>query len=235
MMHTQRRSFVYFLQILLMSGLAFCGSRATSLRNRLEDQVWERRLGVNTCGNVEIHQPGCHLYGTFSYSWLMKILDRLEWRPNDVFVDIGCGKGRVLCCAAMFKPTSIVGIDLDKRLCEIARQNVAHMRGRKSSIEVVHAKAQDYDYHECTKLFLFNPFGGEIFQQVLTSIEQSIVNNPRQVEIVYLNPVHEELLERSTQFERFDRWLASPWSGLKHNVSFWRNAGHRAQWRPLTA
>jgi SAM-dependent methyltransferase len=185
--------------------------------------VWERRLGVSTCGNVDIHEPGCHLYGTFSYTWLMKILDRLEWKQDDVFVDIGCGKGRVLCCAAMFKPKSVIGIDLDQRLCDIARNNVALLRSKDSDIEVVQTYAQEYDYRLCTKFFLFNPFGATIFKQVLASIEQSLKQHPRRIELVYLNPVHDDLLEKSPVFERFDRWLSTPWSGLKHNVSFWRN------------
>lgn len=210
-----------------MSLLAFVGSRATSIRNRLVDQLWERRLGVNTCGNVAIDEPGCHRYGTFSYSWLLKILDRLEWKQDDVFVDIGSGKGRVLCCAAQFKPARIIGIDLDGPLCEIARANVAHLPPGNTKIEVLQNYAQGYDYSQATKIFLFHPFNGVILKEVLASIQASLQQRPRVIELIYLNPVHDDVLEQAPEFERFDRWLATPWSGLKHDVSFWR-AGHRA-------
>jgi SAM-dependent methyltransferase len=207
-----------------MSWINFIGGKAASLRNRLVDQYWERRFGVSTCGNVPIHHFDSILYNTISYKWILRILDSLDWRADDVFVDIGCGKGRVLCCAARHPARKIIGVDLDKNLCEQARANAQRMRGRKAPIEVVHARAHEFDYRECTKFFLFHPFGPSTLQLVLEAIEVSCQLNPRPIQLVYLNPVHEGVVMRAARFEQYDRWTPRPWGTLKYDVAFWKRS-----------
>ena len=69
------------------------GWRATGLRNRLADRAWERRLGIHTVGTKEVHQPDANRFATFAYASINKILQDVRLQPEDVFVDIGCGKG----------------------------------------------------------------------------------------------------------------------------------------------
>ena len=209
--------------LLLKQPLDFIGSKSTSLRNRLEDKVWEKRLAVQTCGNVAVKAPDAHLYGTFAYRSLNRILGQLEWNSDDVFVDIGCGKGRVLACAALYPIKKVIGIDLDEKLCEQARANADSMRGRRAPIEVVHIPAQEYDYRECTKFFLFHPFGAKTLAQVMESIQQSIRDNPRKVDLIYLNPVHEHVLVGQRELKPALHWKRRTWGGLKWDVSFYSN------------
>lgn len=201
--------------------LNFIGSKATSLRNRLVDKVWEHRLGVRTCGNVLIHQPDANLYGTFAYSSIMRILRKLDWTGDDVFVDIGCGKGRVCCCAALFPGRKVVGVDLDEDLCRQARLNAKRLRNGKTPIEIIHAKAQDLDYQDGTKFFMFHPFGRKTLALVIEAIQHSLARNPRQIQMVYLNPVHEAVLEQAHGFRRYDHIPSRVWGGLKFDASYW--------------
>lgn len=218
-----------------MSWIDFICSKAASLRNRTVDQLWERRLGIRTTGNVLIHEPDSHLYGTFSYTWINRILERLDLGRDDVFVDIGCGKGRILCCAARRSIRKVIGIDLDEKLCAQARDNATRMRGRAAPIEIIHARAQDFDYGDCTRFFLFHPFGAATLKLVVDSIEQSLRERPRSIQLVYLNPVNDYVLEEAggapgvgngaaaaSKFTRFDYWRSHPRGTLKHDVSFWQ-------------
>lgn len=205
-----------------MSALDLLGWKLNGLRNRLDDFFWERRLGITTTGRVDIHQPDSHFYGTFAYWSIFRILDRLDWRCDDVFVDIGCGKGRVVCCAAMRPIRKAVGVDLEASLCEQARLNASAMRHRNASIEIIHAPAQEVNYTECTKILLFNPFGATTLRQVIASIRRALVANPRQLDLIYVNPVHDDVIAETRGFERLERWHWRPWSRLKHDVSFWR-------------
>lgn len=209
-----------------MAFLDVLGWKVTGLRNRLADGVWERRLSIHTRGVQDVNQPDANRYATFAYSSIMKILQRLRLQPDDVFVDIGCGKGRVVCCAALLNLRKVLGVEIDEGLCEQARENAGRMRGRRAPVEVVHAGAQEFDYRQCTAFFLFNSFGAATLEMVLSSIAQSLQANPRPVRFAYVNPFHDELLASVPDFERYDRWERRPWSGLKFDVSFWRN-GYR--------
>ena len=200
------------------------GWKVTGLRNRVSDLCWERRLGINTRGSVLIHQPDAHFYGTFAYRSIFRILRRLRIGPKDVFIDIGCGKGRVVCCAATHPAARAIGVDLDASLCRQAQANAERLRFRRAPIQIINAPAQEIDYDLCTKFFLFHPFGASTLRQVVALIRDSVARRPRTIEMAYTNPVHDDVLEQAGGFERFDRWHWHPWSGLKHDVSYWRLA-----------
>lgn len=207
------------LAMLLLDSI---GWKATGLRNRIVDRIWERRLGIDTYGSVEVDQPDANRYDTFAYSSILNIIDHLNVQSDDVFVDIGCGKGRVVCCAALHNLRKVVGVDIDRGLCEQAKINAGWMQHRRAPVEIVNAGAQEFDYRECTAFFLGNSFGAATLKQVLASINQSLRVSPRRIHFAYVNPVHDALLREGPGFEKYDQWRRRPWSGLKFDVSFWR-------------
>lgn len=162
---------------------------------RFENMVWEMRLGISTRGIVDVDKPdACH-YATVDYRLIHAVLHRLALAPRDVLIDIGCGKGRVLCCAARMKVRQIVGVEYDSVLAEQARTNVARLRGRKSAVAVIHISAEDFDYHDATAIFMFNPFGPQTLDIVLSKIERDTANALR---LAFINPSSEQ----SRLFER---------------------------------
>lgn len=207
-----------------MSLIDTLGWRLTGLRNRLSDRVWERRLGIVTQGPMQIAAPDSYAYSTFAYRSIQLVLDRLALEPGDVFIDIGCGKGRVVCCAARRKAKKVIGVDIDPGLCEAARANAARLAGGVTPVEIVNAPAQEFDYRDCTVFQLFNPFGADTVRQVLDSVRASIKANPRRVRFAYVNPLHEHLFRNSGFLEEVHHFRRRPWSGLKFNVSFWRSS-----------
>jgi SAM-dependent methyltransferase len=202
--------------------LDWVGWKVTGAHNRIADRLRERRLGIRTIGNVMIHLPDAHLYGTFAYRSVFRILHHMNMKPDDVFVDIGCGKGRIVCCAATLGIRKAIGVDLDGDLCGIARINAQQLRARRADIEIIHAPAQECDYRDCTQFFLFNPFGEQTLRQVASAICRSVDERPRTVQIAYVNPAYDHVFHQHSRFQRGDLWRWRPWSGLKFDVSFWR-------------
>src|SRR4051794_25559731 len=119
-----------------LSGVVSIPSSVRRASGRLSNVAWERRLGVSTRGICPIDHPDSVHYATIGFADVNRVLQRLELGESDVFVDIGSGKGRVLCCAARYSLRQVVGVDLSPELCEDARVNAAKMRGRKASIQV---------------------------------------------------------------------------------------------------
>jgi precorrin-6B methylase 2 len=196
----------------------------SKLWRKFRNMVWEHKLGVTTRGVVEISEPDAVDYGASSYPAILAILHNLSLKSSDVFVDVGCGKGRVVCCASRFNIQEMIGIEVNENLCEIAQRNAVRLRGRRASITIINARAQGFDYSKGTVFYFFNPFGSLTLNEVLSKLRFSLYSYPRRVKIVYLNPIHESLLSACDWLERYDRWEPRRNIGLEYPVSFWRSA-----------
>jgi SAM-dependent methyltransferase len=197
------------------------GGRWASLCNRLDDWLTERRLGIRTTGSREVNVADAVDYSTFAYAGIGRVLDRLELRADDVFVEVGCGKGRVVCAAALRPVQRVIGIDLDAELCRAARANADRLRPPHAAIEIVHRPAQEFDYREGTVVFMFNPFNRGPLLSVLEAIKTQRLPIG-EVRIVSVNPRFDATFAEFGGFERYDHWPLRPGDRLKFAVSFWR-------------
>ncbi|WP_234329696.1 class I SAM-dependent methyltransferase [Streptomyces viridochromogenes] len=117
-------------------------------------------------------------------------LGKCDVRHEEVtFVDVGCGKGRVLLLAAELPFRRIVGVEASKALCDIARSNVEKASGTRDGcdrIEVVHADATKFDIPDDAGLFYFyEPFSVDVSLAVLERIEDSVRRHPRNVVLCF--------------------------------------------------
>jgi predicted RNA methylase len=138
---------------------------------------------------------------------------------NEVFYDLGSGKGRILCVMARRPFKKVVGVELLESLCEVAKRNAIHMRGRKAPIEIYCEDAARADLSDGTVYCMFNPFGITTLREVIEHIKSSLSTNPRGITIVYYNAVHEDIL-------RSCEWLQMSYvfhTATGRRVSFWRN------------
>ena len=67
-------------------------------------------------------------YGTIPPYLIKKILDQVNYDQSDVFLDFGCGKGRVLLIASEYKFKKIIGIEFSPELAGIALKNILSCR-----------------------------------------------------------------------------------------------------------
>jgi SAM-dependent methyltransferase len=117
---------------------------------------------------------------------------------ESVFVDFGCGKGRVTLLAAEYFER-VRGIEFSPQLCSIAEHNVTLFRKRKRSlgaIEVLCIDANDYEFsHDESVLYFFHPFDQTVLTSIIQKLLESLRAHPRDCWIVYYLPVHNEVLE----------------------------------------
>jgi cyclopropane fatty-acyl-phospholipid synthase-like methyltransferase len=186
--------------------------------DRLNNLCWEGRLGVSTRGLVPIDYPDSVHYATIGFSTVRSILRHLELQPSDVFVDIGCGKGRVLCCAARYEVKQVIGVDLSADLSQDARANAKRLRGRKAPIVVKTLPAHEFDYSAATVLFMFDPFGASTMASVLAKIGSD--REGRSVRIAYANPTQEAVFRQESWLDRREFWPKET-TGLEHSVVFY--------------
>ena len=181
-------------------------------------------MGVDTRGYVaSVVEGGVH-YSPLPYLVISQLLDRLNLSSEDVLVDLGCGKGRVLCLACRRQLRRVVGIEANSSLLEIAARNLRRLprKRRRTEIELRHQLAQEYDFKDVSVIVMFNPFDAVTMAKVFDRVDTAYRQNPRMLKVAYANCVHEEPLERLGWLRRLGEW-SPPLSdtGFSNKVSFW--------------
>lgn len=104
------------------------------------------------------------------------------------FIDMGSGEGRVLIYASDYQFKKIVGVEFSKQLYEASINNLAKLNN--TNISVFYDDATLFKINDKLNIFFFfSPFYGSVMKKVLKNIEQSYLNNQREIIIIYVNPV----------------------------------------------
>lgn len=179
------------------------------------DAAVDALLAVKTFARVPVHPDMSARniqYDPLPYRSLRALARHLELLPSDHLLDIGCGKGRVLCFFARRRVRRCSGIEIIRELAEDARRNALCLRGRRATIEVTQADAIDAEIGDASIIYLFNPFSAEVLEPVLRNIETSLRARPRALRICYVNPVQGALLDARDWLRCADRFVVT-WSG----------------------
>jgi len=119
-----------------------------------------------------------------------------------VFIDIGSGKGRALLMAAEYPFRRIVGVELLPELHAFAQANIAR-RSDRERFELVCMDAREYQFpSEPSVVYLFNPLHEAGLTRMVANLSRSLEENPRDVWIVYHNPLLAWVVESAGVFER---------------------------------
>lgn len=153
---------------------------------------FERKLGIDTRGRI-VTENKISLYRDESnysaapYIVTRKVLLNLSPSKDDVLMDYGCGKGRIVCfAAAQTSVNRVVGVELYKHLYDAALANINNLNNKKAEIDVFHADAVNFTAIDNVTIFIiFNPFREKTLEKVLKNIESSLKINPRTIHIAY--------------------------------------------------
>ncbi|MBQ9517866.1 MAG: class I SAM-dependent methyltransferase [Eubacterium sp.] len=109
------------------------------------------------------------------YYALRKMIGADTFTENDVFADIGCGKGRVLAYMATeygFKG-KIRGVELNEEVAAVA----ADWAKQFDNVEIIAGDAFKQDLSDITVMYLGRPFETEFFKKFIDKFE-SEMNHP---------------------------------------------------------
>lgn len=141
------------------------------------------------------------------------LLKRLQLPLDQTFVDLGAGKGRVLFLAAEWGFKRIVGIEFSKPLCDIARNNIETLRGRKLlqedvELRIVESDVTHYRFGPTDSIFfLFDPFDAVVMNRVLENLAESLSQYPRPVWLIYNTPAEHSTVMASGVFDQTEKLL----------------------------
>ncbi len=179
-----------------------------------------RRRGLDTAGpDFDELDASDERRGYVPTDWrvLRKLFPPGSVGPDDVLLEYGSGKGRVaLWVASRFPVKRIIGVEIDPDLTVAAQGNLGRWRGRRrcGDVDFVCADARRYDVpDDVTVVYMFNPFMGEVFGDVVDRVTGSLHRKPRRLRLVYFYPImHGALVDAGFTLERHHRHALYAWA-----------------------
>jgi 16S rRNA A1518/A1519 N6-dimethyltransferase RsmA/KsgA/DIM1 with predicted DNA glycosylase/AP lyase activity len=118
------------------------------------------------------------------------IFNNVPLTEKDVFVDVGCGVGKVLSMLHSYYK-NIIGVEIDPIIAELARNRVKDM----DNVKVVTGNILDCktEIKLATVFYLFNPFNSAVLDSFLTLVERV---GRKDVRIIYSNDIYKQVFEQ---------------------------------------
>jgi hypothetical protein len=189
----------------------------------LLQRVFERHYDIETSGHAYLDDFGVEGEGRAFYEgigwWpLRRALASLRPGRNDVFVDLGSGKGQALTVAGQFPMRHVIGVELAEELNVDARRNLERAQPllAAAAFSVLTADALAWDVpDDLSLIFMFCPFAGAVFQQAMQRLFDSFDRHPREMHILYAYPWEHNALLATGRVEVVDvrcaNWPVRPW------------------------
>lgn len=202
----------------VLVGLYREGPRRTAQRiaSYTEDLVFDRITGLDTAGFIPLSDLGLDAdavshsnpYQPTRVRHTRQLLDALPLPDKPVLVDLGCGKGRLLCIAAEGHFERVVGVELSDQLALVAQRNGDRHRasGRATvPIDVVQADVLDFPIEADHNVFYcFRSFDRTLTEQVVDRIAASHAAAPRRLLLVFSYYDYGDLLDDHPLFTLHD-------------------------------
>jgi SAM-dependent methyltransferase len=188
------------------------------LRRRLLDRLLERSGETSdavSLGELGLAHDEYHDYEPSGWLSLRRALRGLEVGPSQTFLDIGCGKGRVVAQAARRPFGRVLGVELSPQLAESARSLLDRDRRRRrcGEAEIVVADVTAWNMpDDVTFAYVYNALGGAALVAMLDRIAESVDRAPRPLLLLYANPIQEAAVLEHPRFELEERRGSSRWS-----------------------
>lgn len=198
---------------------------------------FDKKYGVSTTGDVEPTDAGivdetarAHAirYVPTREEVMRPILQTsldLVTPKEFTFVDLGCGKGRVLLIAAQFPFAEIIGVELSPIHCETAICNRDHFVSQVGphvqcrNIRVECANVMEYTFPNTNlMIYMYRPFLEPIFNGVLDRLCEFQQTTGHMVFIAYSCPAEERSLEKHMGFAKVKEYQVID---FEHSWSLW--------------
>jgi tRNA1(Val) A37 N6-methylase TrmN6 len=147
----------------------------------IADYRFDLKYGTDTMQQVEVdsldtnsgNKAHARRYQASKARPLLKLFRTLALPADKVFVDMGCGKGRVLLLASQFGFRRVVGLEFSALLCRKAEMNIAQFsrrNARSTVIEVVETDIALYEFKEDENVFFLCTKSRERFSTFMSTM-----------------------------------------------------------------
>lgn len=144
------------------------------------DSKKDRKISGRNLG-VFVPTPYAKNYGSTGsqsvpYPGIAEVMKDLTLTKDDSFIDIGCGKGRVIAhLIDQGCPCKITGIEINPVVASVAKDWTKSYR----NVEIIEGDAFGLDYNDYTVLFMYRPMETDTFKLFVNLLEMQLVHSIR--------------------------------------------------------
>lgn len=126
------------------------------------------------------------------YRLLKTVFNSVKLNPDDVFVDVGCGEGRVLSYLLLCKKFKgkLIGVEIDEHIASFTAKRFQ----KRENVQIIHDSIFDCMPKDASIFYLGNSFQEEIFLKFIDKIEHTI---DHKILLIYVFDIyHQHLMNR---------------------------------------
>lgn len=143
----------------------------------------------------------CLQYSTGIDYALVDVLDNFYFKESDSVFDFGCGKGGALALFNRAGVKKLGGVEFDPELYHIAQSNFQKLCLEDVSLFNNDAALLDEELDKYNYFFMYNPFLGDTFENVINNIEKSYSRCRRKIIFIYSGPYCHDLVVKNQVFK----------------------------------
>lgn len=178
----------------------------------LYEQIMDRKIGGKVLNEMLENDDYCNSFSdnewhpvqSTSYRLLILAIKYIYVNQDDVFVDVGCGFGRIISYLIIkHRKCRYIGIDINKAATDLARKRFENC----PDVTIIRDNVLNCIPKDASIFYLFNPFGANILDKFLQKVEDQTVRN---IKLIYLNPVHKNIFEHHKQWQLTESIILTP-------------------------
>ena len=187
----------------ILIALSHCIDKYFDIKHKTDTSTW---VGLDDLMIDDSKKKHAERYQQTYAVPLRRLFLKLKFPPGKVFVDFGCGKGRVLLVASEFGFNEVRGIEFSPVLCDVAIENnliYKQKKQAKTNFIVINSDVIDYKFDDSEEvIFLYHPFDGYVMKQVVQNILESLQRQKRKIWIIYRNAHFGSIIEQGIDVKR---------------------------------
>jgi hypothetical protein len=120
---------------------------------------------------------------------VFELIKKAEFKPYDVFFDLGSGLGQVAILVNLLTSVISKGVEFEPAFCNYAKACAAELN--LNNVEFINIDARNADYSSGTIFFMYTPFEGKILSDVLQKLRGEA--KKRKIKIFTYGPCTREI------------------------------------------
>lgn len=142
---------------------------------------------------VKSPEPEMVFYQKTPARIVLELVEQCDFKPEDIFVDIGSGLGQVTLLVNLLAGIKALGIEFEPAFCKYARDCTKSLR--LEDVAFVNTDARQADYCAGTVFFMFTPFRGTMLDEVLERLRAESLS--RRIRLVTYGPCTTEIASQN--------------------------------------
>jgi len=152
--------------------------------------------GIFTCKDLpaetRAREPEMVYYQKTPARIILEFIKRTEFKPQDIFFDLGSGLGQVVMLVNLLTGVMAKGVEFEHAFCDYAKNCAADLN--LNDLAFINTDARYADYSSGTVFFMYTPFEGIMLRDVLEKLRVDTIG--KKIKLFTYGPCKAEVADQ---------------------------------------